>query len=302
MKAATPSEVSLHVVVLAILLGVLMGCERFSKEPWESAPLAKDQVETVSLGVQSGLAIDRVRFFSAEMNEPRFFLALVPQTAKPPQEVFILNHGWSDRPEVLLRELKVGRVYSGLLARRAVRPGIVVIPDVRFDNFFRQHSDRFPFPNYLTLVAEELAGVVSKKYGIPFARDRWGMGGFSFGGMVALDVGRRYSGRFGSISVVSGIWDDDWSFWPPHPPAPGQLDGKGRGKQTLAVPGPPPRIFLACGKDDRFFSRMLALHETFNRLGIAHQWSTGPGGHTWKYWSEVLEPMLKFQLGVTSRE
>ena len=44
-----------------------------------------------------------------------------------------------------------------MLARGEVRPAIVVIPDVRFTNFYRVNSRRFPFPNYLTLVAEEVA-------------------------------------------------------------------------------------------------------------------------------------------------
>ena len=286
-----------NLVALANAVGLPIGCERDRKEPWETAPLARGQVEVTTLGAQPNVGIERVRFFSAEMDAPRFFLALIPRGEKRPQEVFILNHGWFDRPELLLRELKVDTVYAALLAQNAVRPALLVLPDVRFDNFFRQHSDRFPFPNYLTLVADEVAGTVSKQYGVPFARDNWSTGGFSFGGMLSLDVGRRYSGRFGAISVVSGIWDNEWTFWPSQPPPPGRLDAKGRGKQTLVAPGPPPRIFLACGTEDRFFSGMLTLHETFQRQGIVHEWSTGKGGHTWEYWGRVLPQMLEFHLG-----
>jgi S-formylglutathione hydrolase FrmB len=76
------------------------------------------------------------------------------------------------------------------------------------------------------------------------------------------------------------------------------LDAHGRGKYTVVVPGPAPRLFLACGTNDGFFRQMLALHETFNQLGILNQWSTGPGGHTWEYWSSVLPQMLRFHLGV----
>ena len=89
--------------------------------------------------------VERIRFWSNEMNEPRFFLALVPKTQVPPSEVFILNHGWRDRPEDLLKHLKVDQVYDEMLGRGEVRPAIVVLPDVRFSSFYQEFSDRFPY-------------------------------------------------------------------------------------------------------------------------------------------------------------
>lgn len=272
----------------------LFACQH--KEAFEKAPLSPGQIEVVRLSERSNLAVERIRFWSGEMNEPRFFLALVPKTKVPPSEVFILNHGWWDRPEDLLKVLKVDQVYDEMLGRGEVRPAIVVLPDVRFDSFYQEFSDRHPYHNYLTLVAEEVAGTVSRHYAIPFEREHWGIGGFSFGGYLSLDVGRRYPGRFGTVSAISGLVDDQWSFWPAQAPPPGPLDSKGRGKHTIVVPGPVPRLFLACGSDDRFFSGMRGLHEKLTALGIPHEWSTGPGGHTWKYWSSVLPLMLRFHL------
>jgi enterochelin esterase-like enzyme len=290
------------VLLVVALLAVLTDCSHLKKEPWETAPLGRDQVEITRVGQQSNLRIERVRFFSVEMNEPRFFLALIPQTQSPPADVFILNHGWFDRPEYLLTYLKVDQVYGELLAQSKVRPAIVILPDVRFPNFYRVHSDRYPFPNYLTLVAEEVAKVVSQQYHIPFARDHWAIGGFSFGGYLSLDVARRYSGRFGSVSVVSGMSDAEWTYWPATPPPPGHLDAQGRGKQTVVVPGPVPRIFLACGTDDHLFGAMQALHDRLTQAGIPHIWTTAPGGHTWQYWSSVLRPMFEFHLAAASPE
>jgi enterochelin esterase-like enzyme len=281
-------------MLMATLL--LSACRRMHKEPFEKEPLAPGQIEVVRLSERANLEVERIRFWSKEMNEPRFFLALVPKTKVAPSEVFILNHGWWDRPEDLLQYLKVDQVYDEMLGRGEVRPAIVILPDVRFNNFYREYSDRFPYPNYLTLVAEEVAGTVSRHYSIPFERQRWAIGGFSFGGYLSLDVGRRYAGRFASVSVVSGLVDKQWSFWPSQPPPPGPLDSQGRGKQTIVVTGPVPRLFLACGTDDRLFSTMRDLHERLTELGIPHEWSTGPGGHTWKYWSAVLPQMLKFHL------
>jgi len=266
------------------------------KEAFEKVALGRDQIEVVRLSERANLAVERVRFWSNEMNEPRFFLALIPKTKVAPSEVLILNHGWRDRPEDLWKHLKVDEVYDEMLGRHEVRPAIVVLPDVRFENFYRQFSDRFPYPNYLTLVAEEVAGTVSRHYAIPFERQDWAIGGFSFGGYLSLDVARRYPGRFGSVSVVSGFVDKQWSFWPSQPPPPGPLDSQGRGKYTIVVPGPVPKLFLACGSKDRFFSGMRDLHEKLTGLGIPHAWSTAPGAHNWKYWSSVLPMILKFHL------
>jgi enterochelin esterase-like enzyme len=275
----------------------LFGCS-WRKYPFEKVPLARGQVETARISETAHLTVERIRFWSEEMDEPRFFLALVPKTPASLSEAFILNHGWFDRPEYLLRYLKVDQVFDAMLARGEVRPAVVIIPDVRFKNFYRVNSQHIPFPNYLTLVAEEVAGVASEHYKIPFERERWAIGGFSFGGYLSLDVGRRYPGRFASISVISGLVDPQWSFWPTQPQPSDTFDDRGRGRQTVVVPGPIPRLFLACGiNDKRQFGVMQQLHQTLEGLGIPHTWSTGPGGHTWAYWSSVLQPMLKFHLG-----
>jgi enterochelin esterase-like enzyme len=266
------------------------------KETFEKAPLNRGEIQVARLSERTNLFVERVRFWSNEMNEPRFFLALVPKTQVAPSEVFILNHGWRDRPEDLLTHLKVDLVYDQLLSRHEVRPAIVILPDVRFSNFYREYSDRYPFPNYLTLVAEEVAGTVSRRYAVPFERQRWAIGGFSFGGYLSLDIGRRYAGRFASVSVISGLVDSEWSYWPSQPPPPGPLDSQGRGKQTIIVPGPVPRLLLACGSNDRLFSTMSDLHAKLTEIGIPHVWSTEPGGHTWKYWSSVLPLMFNFHL------
>ena len=275
---------------------LLAACGRMHKEPFEKAPLASGQIVRVRLSELANLVVERIRFWSNEMNEPRFFLALAPRTQAAPSEVFILNHGWSDRPEYLLRYLNVDRVYDEMLGRGEVRPAILILPDVRFSRFYREHSNRFPYPNYLTLVAEEVAGTVSRLYAIPLERQRWAIGGFSFGGYLSLDVGRRYPGRFASVSVVSGFADEEWSYWPSQAPPPGPLDSQGRGKHTIVAPGPVPRLFLACGQEDRLFATMLDMHQELMQLGLLHAWSNGPGGHTWKYWASVLPAMLRFHL------
>jgi len=246
--------------------------------------------------------LDRVRFYSRELGEPRFFLVLKPHGADAPRDVWILNHGWADRPETLLEKLRLKATYSRLLSEGRVRPALIVIPDVRFSNFYRVHSDRFPFPQYLVLVAEEVAVLVAQHYAVPLDREHWSIGGFSFGGYISLDVGRRYMARFGRVSVISSFYDPEWAFWSATPPTAGRLDDRGRGKQTTVLPGPRPRLMLACGEQDRFFGQMVALRDEFTARGISHTWSQAPGGHTWAYWGNVLESMFMFHLSPAGEE
>jgi enterochelin esterase-like enzyme len=294
LKASVAKFFSL---VFALMPAVLSSCHAHKKEAWETVPLQNGEVEVAALAESSGLKVDRVRFFSHEMKEPRFFLALIPKTSEPVQRVLIVNHGWADRPEYLLTNLRLDEAYAKLLNENVLKPAILVLPDIRFDNSYRSRSESNPFPEYLTLVAEEVSNTVSEHYAIPFVRENWSMAGFSFGGYVSLDVGRRYCGRFESIGVVSAFFDKDWLFWPDAVGENLSADSKGRSKQTVVVPGPIPRIFLACGSGDRFFNAMETLHQSFEELGIPHEWSTAPGGHTWEYWSSVLDELLRFSLG-----
>jgi len=269
---------------------------RFSTEPFEKVPLVSGQVEVARLSESTNLIVERVRFWSNQMTQPRYFLALVPKTPTRSETALILNHGWFDRPEDLVKYLQLDRVYGTLLDRGELRPTILIVPDVRFKSFRRVRRS-IPLPDYLTLVAEEVVGVVSRRYGIPLERSRWAIGGFSFGGYMSLDIARRYPGQFASVSVISGLFDSKWTFWAPPPLVSNKSEGC-ESNETLVVPGPVPILFLACGTQDWLFTTMRTLHSRLERIGIPSEWVTGRGGHTWQYWASVLDQMLKFHIGL----
>ena len=258
--------------------------KRLKMEAFEKAPLTPGQIEVEQVSETGHLTIDRLRIWSESLQQPRFFLVLAPKAPLRASEAFILNHGWFDRPEYMLQYLHVDEIYDEALRRGEVRPAVIVIPDVRFESMYRLRSD--PTPSYLDLVAEEIPAVIAKQYGIPLERDHWSIGGFSFGGYLSLDIGRRYPGRFASVSVVSGFFNPKWSFWPTF------VEGS-----SEVVPGPVPRLFLACGTDDWLFDTMRSLREGLETMGIPIEWTDAPGGHTWKYWASIVDSMLRFHLG-----
>lgn len=291
----TPLGAWLRTALISLAVLPASACRFHRTAPWERLPIPQGEVEKTRIGESHGFLIDRVRFFSEDLQQPRFFLVLTPASHPDVRNVLILNHGWSDRPEDLLSSLHADAEYEALLAAGRAAPARLVLPDIRFPSAFRRKHLRDPFKQWLILVGDEVAGLVSRLYDVPFDRERWGIGGFSFGGMVSLDVARRYPGRFGSVSVVSSFYEHEWTFWPSEPP-PGPVDSRGRGQQNIVLPGPVPRVMLACGTHDRFVNEMGSLHKRLGDLGIAHQWSTAPGGHTWAYWRAVLPSMLTFHL------
>jgi enterochelin esterase-like enzyme len=278
---------------LALLPTLLLaGCLRLHKEPFEKIPISPGQLQAERVSEQSQFTVERVRFYSEALKEPRFFLAMVPHSQ--PTDVFILNHGWADRPEYLLKHLKVNEVYDELLARNELRQAVVIMPDVRFRFVRLSERRRIPFPPYLNLIAEEIPELVSQRYHVPLDRQHWAVGGFSFGGYLSLDVARHYPGRFGSVSIISGFADPHWSLWPDQSVQP--VVQRDRDQNTVVVPGSRPALFLACGSDDRLFPSMQNLHEELAALGVPHEWHTSIGAHTWKYWRSVLAPMFEFHL------
>ena len=278
---------------LGVALLASAACRGLDRLPWELVPLPPagvDQSRTVDGPV---IHIDRVRFHSASMGDDRYFLALVPNGPEPVTRIMIINHGWYDRPEYLVEHLAIDRVYADLLTKNAVERAIIVLPDLRIVSRFGGNRPRPPRSAVTTYVADDVAGLAALRYGIPADRSHWSVSGFSFGGFVALDVGRTSGDRFGGVGVVSGFYDPAWAFWQ----TPDRSAGPGGDARSTSLAGPPPRLLLACGTSDRFFNDMQSLHRRFELSGVRHEWLTAAGGHTWKYWATVVEPLLMFHLG-----
>jgi len=264
-----------------VLAATATACVPFTVERWEREPIPPAGTVDTKLADGPVFHLDRVRLHSTYLDDARFFLALVPNGPEPIEAVVILNHGFGDRPEALLKHMPIERVYADLLRQRAVSRAVLILPDIQITMAYRRAHEHKPINLVTQFVVEEVAPLAARKYGVALLeRDRWSIGGFSFGGHVALDAANRFSGRFGSAVVVSSFFEPFWKFWPD----PAQ---------------PRPRLLLACGSSDRFYRQMTDLHGLFTSSGLSHEWVTGPGGHTWEYWSSVLERMLRFQIGRT---
>ena len=84
-------------IIILILGWIIISCRRpMNKEPWETEPLSRSEIQIVQLEKVDKIKIERVRFYSKVMNEPRFFISIVPESESSINEVLILNRGWRD--------------------------------------------------------------------------------------------------------------------------------------------------------------------------------------------------------------
>jgi len=222
------------------------------KQPFEKAPLVPGQIETARLpsGPKPG-GWNGLRFWSAEMNEPRFMLVLVPRLCQlSAARLHLKPRLGTDRPEDLLVHLKVDEVLDNNDWRGRSRTAIVQFP--MFGSVLLPPAGlALPVANYLTLVAEEVASL-SRSTTTCLRPLAVSIGDLVSGGISHLDVGRRYPGRFGAVAVVSGFAESDLELLPAVPATwssgrqrQGQTDSSGaRTASPLAV---------ACGAEDICF-------------------------------------------------
>ena len=64
-----------------------------------------------------------------------------------------------------------------------------------------------------------------------------------------------------------------------------------------ADPAALPRLFVGCGTADRLWPMNQEMHRRLNRRGVAHEFCTCPGGHTWDVWGKLLQTALDRFLG-----
>lgn len=219
------------------------------------------------------------------------YLAYVPREV--PDEglpVLYLLHGawddWTAWPQHAHRELQ---------ALAAEHELIVVTPDGEPFGWYLD-SPLVRDNQLATYVVDELLPDVDDW--LP-TNGRRSIAGLSMGGHGALVLSLSHPGLFVAASSMSGAvdldqahdyehlerllgpWEDHRQLW--HANSAYQLVGAHPDVAAGLA------LRLACGSEDKWFARNVALHERLDELGVAHTWSPTEGaGHTWDYWVSEL--------------
>jgi enterochelin esterase-like enzyme len=205
--------------------------------------------------------------------------------------VFYLLHGSPGLPNALLLTVKAGVVEDELLAKREIRPLILVMPfgsssrftDTEWANGVGRRSD------WETFLARDVVHAIDARYRTIRSPAGRALAGLSEGGYGSLNVGLHHPREFRVLESWSGYQRAD-----------NILSVFGGRKNRLAFNSPQtylPRVARRLRRDgayvwfyssrgDRALDQNLAFAHELSRLRIRHSFLVVPGGHNWRAWRE----------------
>ena len=161
-------------------------------------------------------------------------------------------------------------------------------------------------------IVQELLPDVERRYRTIAAREGRAVAGLSMGGYGALKFGVKYPDKFSFAASMSGAhgaprWDaqdkEMIDFVKPSlARVYGPMDSPVRAANDLfklIAALPPERIaalpflYLDCGTEDFLFNSNRQLADLLVQRKIPHEFRELPGGHTWPYWDNQVQEILR---------
>ncbi len=216
--------------------------------------------------------------------------------------VWYAMHGYSSTETMWLSEAGVGKVADDLIQSGKLAPMIMVFPFSRYDSAKVIEQDmadgKRDASGMERLLCDELIPSIDSHYStIPSPEGR-SIGGFSMGGLFALQIGLHRPDLFGKIGAYSPALDtadfsgDKFERWlATDPAAANALDGyaEARGLGKLS-------IYLDCGDArDPFSAGAASLNQALAARDIAVEFHPHDGGHSLRL--DLLEQYLLFYAG-----
>ncbi|MBR5697824.1 MAG: esterase family protein [Prevotella sp.] len=155
---------------------------------------------------------------------------------------------------------------------------------------------------YETFITKELIPWIDAHYPTLADRNHRAVTGLSMGGHGALFLSSRHIDLFGAAASMSGgvdirLFPLNWNI----PDMLGEMASHRQSWDEHSVmecvknlKNGDVAITFDCGESDFFIEVNRALHARLLSLGIDHDFTTRPGGHTDQYWSNSLDYQLLF--------
>ncbi len=211
--------------------------------------------------------------------------------------VIYLLHGSPGLPNALLLTVKTGVVEDEYVARRRVRPAIIVMPsgspgrftDTEWANGVQRGSA------WETFLARDVVGAIDRRYRTIRSGAARALGGLSEGGYGALNIGLHHPGEFRVLESWSGYEQADDIL---------SVFGRNRARLTenspaAILPSVARRlrrdhtfIWFYSSPSDHLFRQNAAFARELRRVGVGHHFSVVVGGHTWRTWRENFPSAL----------
>jgi len=217
---------------------------------------------------------------------------LPPGYAQHPRRrypVFYLLHGFPGRPGAFLETVRMGVVEDILLARKRIRPVILVMPFGSTGTFTDEEwaNGTRPGQAWETFVARDLVRAVDARYRTIRSAAGRALGGLSEGGYGAVNIGLHHPTEFSVLESWSGYERaaDIRSIFG-HRPA---LLARNSPSLQLARAAAALRatrtyVWFYSGSDDQFLPQNEQFASALAAAGVRHRFRVVRGGHNWALW------------------
>lgn len=197
------------------------------------------------------------------------------------------------------------------LAQYAAQYRIIIVTPEGHDGWYTD-SATVPQEKYESYIVQELLPDVERRYRTLATRTGRAVAGLSMGGYGALKFGVKYPDKFVFAASMSGAhgaptWDQNdkrvVAFVKPSVARVyGAMDNPVRPANDLTklldtlTPeriAQLPFLYLDCGTEDFLIDANRALAEQLFKHKIPHEFRELPGGHSWPYWDQQIQEILK---------
>jgi enterochelin esterase-like enzyme len=203
--------------------------------------------------------------------------------------VFYLLHGFPGRPAAFLDTVQLGVQVDQLMARRKMKPMILVMPygstgtftDKEWANGIRPHQ------GWESFVASDLVRAIDARYRTIPAGAARAIGGLSEGGYGAINIALHHPGEFRVVESWSGyqradnipsIFAQQRSLLTYNSPS-AYLPRVARALRAHRV-----FVWFYSGSRDSLLNQNIAFDRQLAAYRIPHAFFVDRGGHTWTIW------------------
>jgi len=207
--------------------------------------------------------------------------------------VLYLLHGYANDHHSWHRYGRANDILDNLLAQKAIRPFIVVMPlgyggaSVNGDGNGLPPADAGAFGGDFALyerdVLEDVIPMIDGKYRTLANRENRAIMGFSMGGMQAGRIGLSHLDTFSYVGVMSAglVGNPASAAMGPDPIGPLAPSKDAVNKQLKL-------LWIACGVEDTAMTGARQTHEALQKAGIRHTFVESEGAHHWRVWRRYL--------------
>lgn len=279
--------------LVALLLLPFAACTPSEPEPADP-PLTESQVARYTLASKA---------FGGDVA----YMVYLPEGYSADQRypVWYAMHGYSSTEKMWLSDAGVGKVADDLIAEGTLAPMIMVFPYSRYDDAKTIETDLADGtlgPSRMErFLCDELIPYIDAHYSTIASTDGRFIGGFSMGGLFALQIGLHQPTLFSKIGAYSpaltyrDFGDDHFERWLSlDTDEATQFEGYAKRLKLDKI-----AVYLDCGDEsDPFSEGAASLYNALTARGIAAEFHPHAGGHTLQ--KDLLEGYLLFYYAMPS--